>query len=102
MSKKWINYHRTILVAIIILILGFVIWGGSHVVNANSKAEYTKNFVSIMIQEGDTLTSIAHSYAKSEADYKDYIDEVMYINNLNSDVIHSGCYLLVPVYEVKE
>lgn len=67
---------------------------------ADEAVEYEKSFISIEIEQGDTLTSIAESYAKSEAEYQDYIEEVMSINNLKDDTIHNGCYLLVPVYTI--
>ncbi len=102
MNKKSRFYQRIISVTVILLILAFIFFSGGNIVKAGEKREYTKNFISIVIEEGDTLTSIAQTYAKTEADYPEYIDEVIFINNLKSDVIHSGCYLLVPTYEIKE
>ncbi|MCM1498633.1 MAG: LysM peptidoglycan-binding domain-containing protein [Clostridium sp.] len=71
-----------------------------RLVFADDAIEYDKSFITIEISEGDTLTSLAQEYAVSSNDYSDYIEEVKSINNLKSDTIHSGCYLLVPVYEV--
>lgn len=68
-------------------------------VNAGAYKEYEKSFITIEINSGDTLTSIAEEYALSADQYIKYIDEVKSINNLNNDTIHSGCYLIVPIYE---
>ena len=83
-----------------IFILGLTFFGGMRFVNADEAIEYEKSFVSIKIESGDTLSSIAKEYAISEAEYQEYIDEVMSINNLSDDMIHNGCYLLIPVYKV--
>lgn len=86
--------------------VGFVLFlsviGCVKLAQADEMKEYEKSFISIEINRGDTLTSIAKEYAKSEADYQTYIEEVRSINNLNNDMIHDGCFLLVPVYELVE
>jgi LysM repeat protein len=71
-------------------------------VHADKKIEYDKSFISIEVNDGDTLTSIAQDYAVSTTEYDAYISEVKNINNLENDTIHAGCYLLVPVYEAAE
>lgn len=67
-------------------------------VKADSFNDYNKKFISIEIHTGDTLTSIANEYSQS-FDYEEYINEVKSINNLKNDTIHSGCYLIIPIYE---
>lgn len=84
----------------IILFLSFFIIGGMKLVQANESIQYEKSFITIQIERGDTLTSIAEEYALSEADYLKYIDEVKEINNLKDETIHAGCYLLVPIYSI--
>lgn len=83
----------------VVFILGITFFGGMRFVNADEAIEYEKSFVSIEIEAGDTLTEIAQKYAISKAEYNAYIEEVKSINNLKDDVIHNGCYLLIPVYE---
>lgn len=85
---------------LIIAIIIFAVVNCITVAYADEAIEYEKSFTSIEITKGDTLTSIAETYARSEAEYQDYIEEVMSINNLKNDTIHNGCYLLVPVYTV--
>lgn len=84
----------------IILILSISIIGSVAVVKADESVQYNKSFISIEIESGDTLSSIAKEYAIMGTEYDDYIQEVRNINNLSSDTIHTGCYLMIPVYEV--
>lgn len=101
MIKKVINNNNIMLTVAVLVGITLLFFGGMKIVNADEAKEYEKSFVSIEIEHGDTLTSIAQEYAKSEADYKDYIEEVKTINSIKDDTIHSGCYLLVPVYSSK-
>ena len=97
-----INGNILMLTIVSFLLLAILMINNISRVYAGSEAEYDKSYISIEIQEGDTLSSIAEQYAISPAKYKDYIDEVKYTNNLKSDMIHADCYLLVPVYNEKE
>ncbi len=91
------NFMLTIGITLIIFVS---VIGCVNLAQANEMKNYEKSFISIEIDDGDTLTSIAREYAKSEAEYEDYIEEVKNINNLKNDTIHDGCYLLVPVYQL--
>ena len=82
-----------------VLFLSLFIIGSMRMVRADESTHYNKSFVSIEIENGETLTSIAEDYAISAAYYTDYIEEVKSINNLKDDTIHAGCYLMVPVYQ---
>ncbi|MBP5152330.1 MAG: hypothetical protein ILP13_05385 [Lachnospiraceae bacterium] len=58
-----------------------------------------KYYKSVMISEGETLTDLAGTYGTTY--YKntsDFIKEVCYINNLESDNITAGLYLVIPYY----
>ena len=62
-----------------------------------------KYYKSIEITDGDTLWSIAKENMSEEYDsVYAYIEEVMEMNNLESDQIHSGQYLTVAYYDVLE
>ena len=91
-NNKYIMYTITTLLLISILTVGVI-----RNVKADSQHNYNKSFISIEIKEGDTLTSIAKEYSISN-NYDQYIDEVRSINNLRNDTIHTGCFLLIPVY----
>ena len=67
---------------------------------SNASKKYYK---CITIEEGDTLWDIANEYKTEEyASTQDYIDEVLAINNLNTDVIVDGTNLLIPYYKVND
>jgi cell division protein YceG involved in septum cleavage len=102
MLKKLVVNNNIMLIsfAALVAILSFMF--GLRFVHADKKVEYDKSFISIEVNNGDTLTSIAQDYAVSAGEYDSYISEVKTINNLESDTIHAGCYLLVPVYEIEE
>jgi N-acetylmuramoyl-L-alanine amidase len=57
----------------------------------------------ILIQKGDTLTTIAEEYYDhSYGTFSDYVSEISTLNGLkNNDAIHSGNYLIIPVKEVR-
>lgn len=60
----------------------------------------SSSYKSILLEQGDTLWGIALEYRDSRyGSTRDYIDEVMEINDLTSDRIHAGSYLAVPYYE---
>lgn len=94
--------NNIMLICVLLIILFFSFLFGFHAVYASESVEYEKSFISIEVQTGDTLTSIASAYAISTSQYNDYISEVKQINNLKDDTIHAGCYLMIPVYTVLE
>lgn len=60
----------------------------------------SKQIVSVQINKGDTLWSIAGRYITTE--YKDmntYIKEIKETNGLTTDTIHEGSYIIVPYYK---
>ena len=74
----------------------------SNTVNAKEPSNSIKQYTSIYIEPGDTLTSIAKEYQTEEySNLLEYIEEIKYVNNLHSDKITAGCYLLIPHYVEK-
>lgn len=96
--KYFINNNKIMLTLLAVLLLACISVGGMYTVSAEECLEYEKSFISIEITEGDTLTSIATQYAPAPSAYDSYVEEVKTMNNLTSDTIHSGCYLLIPCY----
>ena len=96
--KSFVNSNYIML--IILAILSFVLISVLFFNNANAETttEYEKVYISIEINEGDTMSLYAEKYAISPKYYDDYIEEIRYINNLKNDNLLSGCYLLIPVY----
>ena len=56
-------------------------------------------YESIRIAGGDSLWSIAQQYHGLE-ETDDFVEELRVLNNLSSDQIQAGSYLLVPVTSV--
>jgi hypothetical protein len=86
-----------------IVIFSFLIAGNllrAHQAEASNAYEEVVYYKSIRIVEDDTLWSIADTYMGDQfQDKESYIEEVKRINHLNDDVIHSGCYLMIPYTE---
>ena len=92
------------IVVCIALLLGICIgwmFGRGQVVSAktpnNSNRE--KYFTSVFIEKGDTIWKIARENITQEySSMKEYIKEIKQCNNLYSNEITEGCYLLIPYY----
>lgn len=102
MISKIINDNRIMLTIVLVVFLSLFLFGGMKLVQADESFQYEKSFTTIEIEAGDTLSSIAAEYSISSVEDADYIQEVKEINNLKSDTIHIGCYLLVPVYHISK
>ena len=69
-------------------------------VSADNSSNRVKQARSIEVEEGDTLWGIANEYITEEYnDINEYIEELKRSNGLYDDIIHAGCYLIVPYYE---
>ena len=89
-----------VLLAICMLFLGVYI-GSSRVAQVEAKGnapEREKLYTTILVEEGDTLWSIADEYMTFEYDRDTFMDEVRDMNHLTGSIIHSGSNLLVPYY----
>lgn len=102
MFFRLINNNRIMLTIVLVAFLSLFLFGGMKLVQADENVQYEKSFTTIEIEAGDTLSSIAAEYSISSVNDADYIQEVKEINNLKSDTIHMGCYLLVPVYHISQ
>ncbi len=93
-SRTNIKYLLTFL---IVIVIAFTVWG---VTGANaSKPVGQKYYVSITIEPGDTLWSIAEENISDEyKNIKEYIKEVRSINSLTTTDITAGRHLVIPRY----
>lgn len=75
----------------------------SNVVSASSETivKEEKRFISVKIESGDTLWSIASDYyhVSGQDGIKAYIKEIKSCNGLQSNTIHEGRYLVIPYLE---
>ena len=97
MDKRKAHFISFILVGILFVASLIII---PNTVMANGSVAHEKNIITVKIEDGDTLWSIAREYYTK--DYKSmmsYIKEIKQINKLKSDTIHEDCYLIIPYYE---
>lgn len=85
-----------------VIVAGFSTFAGTGLVDAHDTKEVVmhKYYKSIEISAGDTLWSIAEENMSDEYEsIYEYIDEVMDMNNLETDEIHYGQHLTVAYYD---
>lgn len=98
-----VRRQRGLLAVAIIVIVSLGILLGSNI-NALASSEkdiasYNKYYVSIRVESGDTLWTIADEYVDGFNITKaDYIKEVCQINEISENEIHAGDYIVVPYY----
>lgn len=62
----------------------------------------TYGITSVQIEEGDSLWSLASEYYSEEfISIANYIEEIKRMNNLSSDTLYAGNYILIPYYMVE-
>ena len=95
---RFISTKKIFIIAGIILVTVLYILISHKDSPATSASNASKKYYKcITIEEGDTLWDIANEYKTEEyASTQDYIDEVLAMNNLNTDVIVDGTNLLIP------
>lgn len=103
--KEAAKKRMLVLLATILLItIGSIIFGNSFsAARAESDEHETlyRYYKSIELEYGDTLWELAEEYKLEGSSTKDYVDELMEINNLTSDTIHSGQHLVVVYYDTE-
>ncbi len=60
---------------------------------------FERHYEEIEIKNGDTLWSIAKKYSNNKFSTKDYVLEIMKLNNMNNDKIISGHRIIIPIYK---
>lgn len=97
--KKRVFTFVTATLFIIAAILIFSSISGFASTKASDNTSAYKYYTSIAVEKGDTLWSIASKYMTGEySDVDDYINEVKYLNHLDSNGIYAGEYLTIPYY----
>lgn len=95
---------RRFMISMFCIVFLFMIFSGFIGINANAKSndapEVYKYYTGITVKSGDSLWAYAETYAP-DGNYEKYIKEVMNINNLNSDKILPGYYIIVPYYSTE-
>lgn len=90
------------LISVIIILLILFAYTSASSAKDNNSILLHKYYRSIEIKPGDTLTSITSRYINNDKySFDSYMNEIMYINNINEEsLLQSGCYIIVPYYDV--
>ena len=99
MKKSAVSFFAGLI--IIAAALCIILFTNGNVARADGEAAAprTRYYETITIKGGDSLWSIASEYRTSE--YKDnnaYIDDLMFVNNLDSEYITAGQHLIIIRY----
>ena len=89
------------LIVLALVVFGILLGTGMNALASSDKdiASYNKYYVSIRVENGDTLWTIADEYIDGfNIEKADYIEEVCEINEISKDDIHAGDYIVVPYY----
>ena len=101
-----IRLDRRYLVGIFSVVITMVLFIGIRLVPVNAQKEQSnlkKNYISVTIESGDTLWSIAEeNMGIGYTDLKEYVQDIKEVNNLSSNTIHEGRSIIVPIYTVIE
>lgn len=99
--KQEVRLRLSLILSGLFLVLALSVF--SHVIDSHAETDSGHNakkyYTSILIENGDTLWSLAQEYADTHyADIQSYIEEVIFINHLDSTEILEGNYLILPYY----
>jgi len=86
---------------IVVVALGILLGSSINAMASSDKdvASFNKYYVSIRVESGDTLWTIADEYVDGfNIEKTDYIEEVCQINEISQNDIHAGDYIVVPYY----
>ena len=96
--KKFIFTNRKIAVGVFTMALLITVGICISPAVVNASTNEATFYESIQIHNGDTLWSLAKEYNTSELSIDDYVKDIKELNNLSSDYINDGNYLVIPVY----
>lgn len=102
-KKQVARQKKVLLISIAtVVLLASVICGTilSLAKNPETDVVQHKYYKSIIIEQGDSLWSIAKEYACD--DTNDYIKEIKQLNGLHSETIHAGQHLIITYYDVEK
>lgn len=102
---KKINYGKVFLCVIFPVLVFVCCISFYKSIGAESKGNKVDDVVayeSVLVRKGDTLWSIAKENLDqpSDAEVRDYVNEIANINNISPTNIHAGNYVIVPRYSI--
>ena len=87
----------SVLIMVLFITLVWLIVIHPAAAGRNANAENIQ-YISLQIEEGDTLWSIASEYRPASQDVFHYMDQIRNVNHMHTDTIIADRYLIIPVY----
>ncbi len=102
MKKKITRVMPVVIVIMTVLLfvlLFFLLLGNKAAANTGY-LDSMKGYESVLIRKGDTLSTITHRYAAEKSNFteQEYMEAVISLNNLQSEYLTTGNYILLPEY----
>ena len=82
-------------ITVMLLVFSFTLAGVFDVINVHSAEE--KNYMEILVSDGDTLWELAKTYGNTTGDIRELIYEICQINHIKASDLRAGQVLLIPV-----
>ena len=92
-----------LLATVFVITIGSVVFGSifSSAKNPDEDIQRYKYYKSIVIEQGDSLWSIAQEYKSNDVTTKEYVEELKELNALKSENIREGQHLMVAYYDTE-
>lgn len=95
--------NMTIALTVIAALLLILAFSKLMTTTVTGSLDIEKEYYSILIDNDDTLWEIAQDYVNLEyQSVNDFVQTIININELSSETIYSGEYLIVPVIEINK
>ncbi|MCR4727835.1 MAG: hypothetical protein K5796_04205 [Lachnospiraceae bacterium] len=101
--NRELRRHIGIMALLVILfsIMAILFFSTKSMASSINEPTLYKYYKSVCVEAGETLTGLAEKYCDTDIkNFKDYINEVRYINNMEDDNLVAGLYIVVPYYDV--
>ena len=86
----------SVLILTAFIIILFLIF---HRPQAQGQAEARSvRYISVQVEEGDSLWSLAEAYKSPSDDIRRYIDNIRSVNGMHTDTLIASEYLIIPLY----
>ena len=90
----------TLLIGILILLAGGICLVNKISVSAAGSSEKKLYYKSVMVEQGDSLWSIAEENMSEEwGSVKEYVQAIKKLNNKSDNQINAGAYISIPYYQ---
>ena len=94
-----ISFAFVSLITLSILVSGIKISAVTTDAEGLDSGSSVKMYKSVMVEQNDCIWDIAERYmGNGYSDTRDYVEEIIEINNLEGTEIHFGEYLCIPYY----